>query len=174
MSALSNQPGNKNFLSPLGFKFSIKKTPNINFFVQSVNLPTLSLGTAEVDNPFLKIPFPGDKLAYGTLDVTFKVDEDLSNYLEIHNWLVGIGYPDNFGQRATIEASLPMSGEGVYADLSLIITTSAMNPNYEVTFFDAYPISLAEMSFDSTLTDIDYVTSTVTFAYRIFKISALS
>jgi len=174
MSALSNQPGNKNFLSPLGFKFSIKKTPNINFFVQSVNLPTLSLGTAEVDNPFLKIPFPGDKLAYGTLDVTFKVDEDLSNYLEIHNWLVGIGYPDNFGQRATIEASLPMSGEGVYADLSLIITTSAMNPNYEVTFFDAYPISLAEMSFDSTLTDVDYVTSTVTFAYRIFKISALS
>jgi len=174
MSALSVQPNNKNFLSPLGFKFSIKKAPNINFFVQSVNLPSISLGTVDVENPFLKIPFPGDKLSYGTLDVSFKIDEDLANYFEIYNWLIGIGYPENFGQRANIEASLPMSGEGVYADLSLIIASSSMNPNYEVTFYDGYPINLSELNFDSTLSDVDYLTCTVTFAYRVFKIAALS
>ncbi|NBW58683.1 hypothetical protein EBR43_13085, partial [bacterium] len=82
--------------------------------------------------------------------------------------------PENFGQRANIELAVPMSGEGVYADLSLIVTTSAMNPNYEVTFYDAYPINLSEINFDSTLTDVDYITCTTTFAYRIFKLSLLS
>ena len=176
MSVLDNQPTNKNFLSPNGFKFSIKKSPNVNFFVQSVNLPTFSLGTVDVENPFIKIPFPGDKLTYGQLDVTFKVDEDLTNYIEIYNWLVAIGYPDSFGQRASIEPPNVniISGDGVYTDASLIITNSKMNPNYEVIFKDMYPISLSELQFDSTVTDIDYLTCTSTFAYRIFTINSLS
>ena len=49
MSILDTQPTNKNFLSPLGFRFTIKKAPNLNFFVQSVNIPTLSLGTVDVE-----------------------------------------------------------------------------------------------------------------------------
>lgn len=176
MSALDNQPTNKNFLSPNGFKFGIKKLPNVNFFVQSVNLPSFSLGTVDVENPFIKIPFPGDKLTYGQLDVTFKVDEDLANYLELYNWLVGIGYPDNFGQRGAIEPPNVniVSGEGVYTDAILIITNSKMNPNFQVTFKDLYPINLSELQFDSTVTDIDYLTCTATFAYRIFTISVLS
>ena len=175
MSALDNQPLNKNFLSPNGFKFSIKKIPNVNFFVQSVNLPSFSLGTVDVENPFIKIPFPGDKLTYGQLDVTFKVDEDLSNYLELYNWLVAIGYPDNFGQRGAIEPPNVniVSGEGVYTDAILIITNSRMNANYQVTFKDSYPINLSDMQFDSTVSDIDYITCTATFAYRIFTISQL-
>jgi len=176
MSAFLNQPSNKNFLSPNGFKFSIKKLPNVNFFVQSVNIPSFNLGTVDVENPFIKIPFPGDKLTYGQLNVTFKIDEDLSNYLELYNWLIGIGYPDNFGQRRSIEPpNINLaSGDGVYTDASLVITTSKMNSNFEVTFKDAYPINLSELQFDSTITDIDYITCTATFAYRIFTISQLS
>lgn len=174
MSIVDRQPVNKNFLAPHGFNFQIKKSPHVNFFVQSVNLPTFSLGTVDVENPFIKIPFPGDKLSYGTLDVTYKVDENMENYLEIYNWLIAIGYPDNFGQRSNIESKPAMSGEGVYADLSLIILNSQMNPKFEVTFKDAYPISLSELQFDSTITDVDYLTTTVTFAYRIYTISSLS
>ena len=37
--ALSDQPDNTQFLSPLGFNFGIKKLPTTNYFVQSMNVP---------------------------------------------------------------------------------------------------------------------------------------
>lgn len=174
MSATANQPTNKNFLSPLGFVFQIKKAPNLNFFTQSVSIPSFTLGTVDVENPFVKIPFPGDKINFSALDVTFKVDENLANYREIYNWIVAIGYPDEFLQRQAIEEAGDMSGSGVYSDLSLIITTSNMKPNYEVTFYDAYPYSLTELQFDSTLTDVTYLTCTASFQYRAFKLVKLT
>ena len=76
MSATSNQPTNPSFLSPLGFKMTVKRTPTLNFFVQSVEMPSVSLGQADIETPFSKIPFPGTKLTFGNLQVTFKVDED--------------------------------------------------------------------------------------------------
>jgi hypothetical protein len=42
MSSIDNTPENKNFLSPLNFRFQIKKAPHVNFFVQSVNIPAIS------------------------------------------------------------------------------------------------------------------------------------
>lgn len=173
MSALDNQPTNKNFLSPLGFRFQIKKAPNLNYFVQSVNLPTVSIGTVEIGTPFTKIPFPGDKLTFGQLDVTFKVDEDMANYLEIFNWLIAMGHPDNLTDGASVYNATPMSGNGVYSDLSLVILTSAMNGNKMVNFSDAFPLSISDITFDSTLSDVEYVTATATFAYRRFTLTTL-
>lgn len=173
MTAISNQPSNISFLSPLGFKFTIKKAPHVNFFVQSVNLPSISLGEADVETPFSKIPFPGTKLTFGNLSVTFKVDEDMKNYLEMFNWMKELGFPDNFAQYQSIANRAIYSGEGVFSDITLIILTSAMNPNLEVTFVDCFPVDLSELSFDSTAADVDYLTATVTFANRRFDVKAL-
>ena len=32
-------------------------------------------------------------MTYDNLDITFLVDEKLENYIELHQWLVGIGFP---------------------------------------------------------------------------------
>lgn len=173
MTAISNQPSNISFLSPLGFKFVIKKAPHVNFFVQSVNLPSVSLGEADVETPFSKIPFPGTKLTFGNLSVTFKIDEDMKNYLEMFNWMKELGFPDNFAQYQSIANRSIYTGDGVFSDITLLVTTSAMNPNIEITFFDCFPIDLSELSFDSTSADVDYLTATVTFANRRFDVRAL-
>jgi len=173
MSVLDNQPANKNFLSPLGFKFQIKKTPHLNYFVQSVNLPAVSIGTVEVGTPFTRIPFPGDKLTFGQLDVTFKVDEDMENYTEIFNWMIAMGHPDSLTDSATIYSAPAMSGNGVYSDLSLAILTNGMRGNKMFNFSDAFPINLSDITFDSTLSDVEYVTATATFAYRRFTLASL-
>src|SRR5690606_103637 len=60
MSALDKVPSNNNFLSPLGFHFSVRKLPNVNFFVQRVRIPSISLPPADTPNPFVKIPYSGD------------------------------------------------------------------------------------------------------------------
>jgi len=173
MSAIDNQPTNPSFLSPLGFNLQIKKCPNVNFFVQDVSIPSVSLGTADAETPFTKIPFPGTRLTYGNLLVTFKVDEDMKNYLEIYSWLRAIGFPDNFAQYNNIAGVNLTTGEGVFSDISLLVMTSAMNPNMQVNFYDCFPVDLSELKFDSTSADVAYLTATVAFANRRFDIETI-
>lgn len=173
MSVFDNQPTNESFLSPLGFKLQIKKTPHVNYFIQQVNMPSVTLGTADVDTPFTKIPFPGTKLTFGNLQVTFKVDEDMKNYLEIYQWLRDVGFPDNFAQYQNIAGQGLASGDGVFSDITLVVLSSAMNPNMEVTFYDCFPVDLSSISFDSTSEDVQYVTATATFANRRFDVKPL-
>ena len=42
---LENQISNRNFLSPIGFKFTIAKTPKVDFFCNSARIPEITLGT---------------------------------------------------------------------------------------------------------------------------------
>lgn len=173
MSVFDNQPVNQSFLSPLGFKLQVKKTPTVNYNVQKVNLPSVSLGSADVETPFTKIPFPGTKLTFGNLQVTFKVDEDMKNYLEIYQWLRAVGFPDNFAQYTNMAGAALTSGDGVFSDISLIVLTGAKNPNMEITFYDCFPVDLSSLDFDSTSADVDYITATVTFANRRFEVQQL-
>jgi hypothetical protein len=174
MSAIDNQPTNPSFLSPLGFSLQIKKCPGVNFFVQDVGIPSVSLGTADAETPFTKIPFPGTRLTFGNLQVTFKVDEDMKNYLEIYSWLRAVGFPDNFAQYSSIAGASFATGDGVFSDISLLITTSAKNPNMLVTFYDCFPVDLSELKFDSTSADVEYLTATVAFANRRFDIQQIT
>lgn len=179
---IKSQPLNKNFLSPLGFKFFLKKTPNINWFVQSINIPSVSIQSVSVPSPFVKIPLTGDHIDYGELRVEFKVDEDMANYLEIYNWLIGIGFPDNFKQYKDIAPRVngplsgnvdPLTGDSIYSDATLLILSSNMNPTTEINFIDVFPTAISDIPFDSKLTDVNYITSTVTFAYRKFSVKPL-
>ena len=48
-----------------------------------------------------------------------------------------------------------------------------MNPQINFRFQQVFPISLSAIEFDSTLTDIEYVTADVTFKYDIYEIQNL-
>lgn len=175
MTALTNRPANENFLSQLGFRFVLKRAPHINYFVQRVNIPSISLGTAPVSTPFVEIPLPGTKLTFQPLRVDFKVDENMENYLEIYNWMFSLGFPDNFSQYSPLRgAQAAQLGEGVFSDITLTILNSSMNPNKVITFVDAYPVDLGDVSLDSTDTDVTYASSSVTFAYRKFDVQSVT
>ena len=178
MTAISNIPDNPNFLSPLGFTFTIKKTPNVNYFVQSVNLPSMSLGTSDLETPFVRIPLPGDHITFDPLIISFRVDEDMRNYAEIHNWIKATGFPDNFDQYKSMSpvakfggTGSPMTGETQFSDASLMILNSVRAPVIEVKFYDMYPTNISELSFDTRNTDVDYIEASVTFAYRKYDLN---
>ena len=176
MSAIANQPSNKNFLSPLGFKFFIKKTPNINWFVQAVNLPTIALPDVTISTPFINVPVPGDRVQFSNLEVTFRVDEDMQNYLEIYNWLISAGFPETFQQYKGLDPANSgnrFNQKEIISDATLVIHDSKMNPKTEVTFKDMFPIALSELKFDSSMPDVNYIQSTATFRYTRFTVVAL-
>lgn len=174
MTAITDTPINKNFLSPLGFRFAIKKLPNVNFFVQKANIPGIQIASQPAaGNPFTKIPYAGDHIEYNEFQLTFRVDEDLQNYMEIHNWIKGLGFPEDFKEYADLANQKPMSGLGVKSDASLIITTNGKSPNYECVFEDAFPVNLSDLNFDTTDETVEYIEATATFFYTLYKISAL-
>jgi hypothetical protein len=173
---LLNDPHlNHNFLSPLNFRFILRRAPATEFFIQKINLPGLKLGAPNFANPFVNVPEPGEHLFYDPLNVTFKVDEDLTNYMEIHKWLKHLGKPKNFEEYREVAVEVPqISGEGVKSDISLILMTNIKNPNFSINFIDAFPISLGEIMFDTTTDDIPYLTATATFRYVYYDIESLN
>lgn len=170
---IQSTPTNKNFLSPLGFRFLVKKLPNVNFFAQKANIPGVSLQATEQPNPFVTIPYYGDHMAFNELQVTFRVDEDMKNYLEISTWIRALAFPEDFSEFAALFNKSPASGEGLKSDASLIITTNGKNPNYECVFQDIFPISLSDLVFDTTDEAVNYLEATVEFRYTQYKISGL-
>ena len=88
-------PTNKNFLSPVGFKFVIGRTPNVDYFCQSASIPEVSIGVRDIQTPVKDYVIPGDKMTFGDLNLRFLVNEDLDNYYEIYRWLKGLTNPQH-------------------------------------------------------------------------------
>lgn len=178
MSAVNNI--NRNYLSPINFKLVLQRAPSLKYFLQSASIPGLSFeGSINFTNPFPKIPIPGDHLNYSPLSISFMVDEDLSNYLEIWNWMFNIAGPTTLEPASSVNrfgfnnsvATDPMTA--IRSDIKLMIMTSSKNPNIEVTFKDAMPVTLGELNFSTTATDVTYLESSVTFEYTTYEIVKL-
>ena len=171
--AYDNQIENRNFLSPIGFQFSLNKVPKATFFSNSARIPDISLGTA-IQPVYLKdIDVPGEKLNYGDFSLTFLVDENMENYSILHKWLKRLGFAattedyqklitDKDGQRDPKEA---------FSDGTLQVLSSNFQPIIQVKFIDLFPISLSSLTFDVSDTDIQYFTAEATFRYTIFEIN---
>lgn len=173
MPILTSQPDNINFLSPLGYRFVLKRAPNVVYFVTDITLPSVTLGSVYVPTPFKSIPFPGDHLVHGDLRLTFRIDEDMANYFEIHDWLVGLGKPDSFSQYSALSSQPKGSDKTVVSDATLFVLNSAMEPNIQVDFEDIFPIEIGEIAMTSTDIDVNYITNTVTFKYKTMNIIKL-
>lgn len=175
-NAYKNQIQNRNFLSPVGFKFTLNRAPKVAFFGNTANIPGMTLGVA-VQSTYLKdIDIPGDKIQFNDLTLRFLVDENLENYMEIQNWIRGIGFPENLKEIYDWQRSNPgmdlqeKSQMNLYSDATLTVLTSSNNSNFKVKFLDVFPYSLTDLQFDATDTDIDYLTAEVTFKYTIYDI----
>jgi hypothetical protein len=173
VSPFRNQIQNRNFLSPTGFQFSLSKEPKVSFFCTSARIPEISLQTT-IQPTYLKdIDVPGEKLTYGDLTLRFLVDEDMSNYMAIHNWLTSLGFSEttqDFVDLTTNEQGLKNQLTEQFSDGNLSILNSNYRINSIVKFKDLFPVSLSSLEFDTSATDIQYFTAEATFKYTIYNI----
>ena len=181
VSPFDKQIANRNYMSPVGFKLILTKTPKVDFLCQSANIPQISMGTA-VQPTYLKdIPVPGDKVLYDDLRVRFLVDEKMENYLAIYKWLTGLGYPESLGQFRQLKNDDNRTNKGVidrgdpryfeFSDATLQVLNSNYKPSVLINFKDAFPISLSTLDFDVTTRDYNFFTAEVSFKYTIFNIT---
>lgn len=164
--------GVPNMLSQLGFGLSIKKAPLTSAMAFEVTTPDITAGAAMMPTPFMDQAFAPDKLVYGDVAVSFKIDENLANYTEMLNWIKGITFPNSFQQYAT--ASKAVEGDGIYSDAHLIILNNSGRPALEYTFIDLFPISLSGIRVNSQDSEIEYLAASVMFKIRDFEIKSLN
>lgn len=159
------------FLASLHFEVTIQKLPSVTFMVTAVQIPGLSIGNPMLQTPFVAVPLPGDRIQFDELGISFKVDAIMENWLEIYNWLYGIGFPDQFPERAAIEQSGKI--RELYSDLTLIIQDYHKQPILKFDFVDVLPKSLSGFLANTADTTVNYIESTASFVYRKFTVTQL-
>ena len=174
-----NQITNRNFLSPVGFQFTLQKKPKIDFFCNSANIPGINLGVAMQPTPLKAIPIPGETLTYDDLTLRFMVDEDMENYLEVWNWLNQFGFPRDWGQYQQLlnedeNSKGKQTAISGMSDGTLLVYNSNYNVNLKVEYKDLFPVSLSSIQFDTTSTEINYASALVVFKYTIYDIIKVS
>ena len=147
------------YANGVSFKLAIDKLkfPNVEYTIQTVALPDLSMSGAPFNTPQRNITMAPDKVDYGTFEMTFLVDEYLKNYEEIHDWMLGL---------VTVAEN---SRTNKFRDLTLQVLTSHNNVAREIIFVNAYPTNLSSLPFDTTISDTNYLVASVSFNYSYFK-----
>lgn len=173
MTALDRNPATVNLLTQVDFSLKIKRCPQVEFFAQKINLPGIVADGVEVATPLATIQKNYDHLRFNNLNVTFKVDEQLTNYLEIHNWMRALGPTKDFTGYQNLNRQPKVSGLGLYSDMVLMILDANKNPKFEVTFMNAFPIELQDLNFSSDLRDVEYQTVSASFVYTLYEINKL-
>ena len=189
----TRQPAIMDYASPIQFRFKCSKLPKVEFFCQTANIPGIGLGVADIETSLKSIPFPGDKVNYQDLAISFLVDENLENYKEIHDWIIGLGAPQNHTQFSDLRATSsdrfpgtsssnaitgqatadPLPESGMYSDATLTVLNSKNIAVTEIRFHNIFPTSLGALSYDVKASDVDYLTTSVDFSYMYYEIVQL-
>jgi len=191
-SPLSRQPTKLDYSSPTQFKFTIHQLPKVEFFTTSAAVPGISLNNYEQPTPFKNIPIIGDRLTFEDLTISFIVDEYLENYITIHNWMTGIGFPKSRSQFTAFRntgSNTPNSSAGgntdigvvgsatddnaFYSDATLTILSNKNNPIVEVRYADMFPTSLSALEYNQNTSDVEYITANITFKYKLYEMHTL-
>lgn len=160
---------NNNLLQPSGFKVQInrKKFPNVEFFATSVIHP--SMVASPVEQAFRRvtsIPFAADKLTFSEVVIEVLLDENLTAYKEVYNWMnYIINVNDITPTGATDERP------ATYADIKVAILNSHNNVTNTITYYDCIPVSLGDVPLLSTTGDVQYINCPISFRFSQFEIA---
>ena len=190
----TRQPSKMDYASPVQFRFKCSKLPLVEFFCQTANIPGISLAAASFPTPLKDIPVPGDKVTYQDLAISFLVDENLNNYKEIHDWIIGLGAPQSHTQFSDLRAlssdrfpgttassaatgtsiAKPLPEGGIYSDATLTVLNSKNIVKTEIRFHNIFPTRLGSLSYNVKAADVEYLSVAVDFQYMYYEIVQIS
>ena len=147
-----------NYLNPSSFVLTLDSQTysGAEWTIQTMMLPDVTAEGAPLQYKQINVGRASDKIAFGTFEISYLIDEDLLNYKEIFDWL-----------KSNVETTHTATNH--VRDLTLTIMNSANNVTKQIKFVDAYPTSISSLPFDITTTDVEYLTAVVTFDYSYYE-----
>ena len=192
-SLASKQPSNLDYADPTKFRFQCVKIPKVEYNTIQANIPGVSLTELTQPTRLQQLKIPGNDLTFEDLTITFIVDENLETYQQIHDWMAGLAQVDSdekyralvtdggdrmplSTQTSSTDAGRPtkMTPDGaIFSDGKLIVLSSRNIPVMEINYQDIYPKALSALDYNQNLTDVEYLTASVTFGYKIHTYTTL-
>jgi hypothetical protein len=162
------KPDNINFLGSNYFYFSLTRLPNFQTFVQSANLPMMSSRTINQPISLGTFPkIPAGNYYFDDLQVSFMVNADMKNWIEIYDWMKGIGnLKDNMDNLKYDPGDL----NEIFSDALLMITDSTYKPILKASFKHVFPRSLGGINFNTQTVTTEPVVCSVNFAYSYYEL----
>ena len=188
IGATHRQPEVFDYSQSNQFKVFMPIFPTTEWFVVRANVPSVTLGTADRYTPFVTIQMVGDHITYGDFNLTFIVDENLKNYMEMYNWVKNIGFPfehkqfnkldrPDFSDRSGGQKYNPETDtyskahdSDLYTDIILHIMSSKNNLVATCEIYEAFPTTLGSIEYSQQETDMTYAQCEVGFAYTWFDV----
>ena len=188
----TSQPTVFDYATGTQWRLTFNRIPKTTWFCTAANVPGITLGEASYPTPMADMFITGDKLTFDTLNITFMVDEELQNYRELWDWLVGIGAPKQHSQWRTIlnsgDGAIRTFGtpdtdtrtkttteeSNLYSDSTLIVYNSKNTPKVNVHFKNMFPTSLSALEYSQELTDVEYFKATATFRYLYYEFESVT
>ena len=186
LTDIQNSSPELTYLAPQSFIMVIDRLPTLQYNVQQVNIPTISVGEASW-NTAANINFmPGTTTDYTPFDATFLFDKEAKAYGEILKWMKSTSNADTEESYIDFIKSIKDRGTNIndyrtdttnsfqdlFSDVRVSATDGGGNVITTWTFRNCYPISLDGPQFDFGRQDVDYLTSTVSFRYHYFNFQA--
>ena len=167
---MADLTSNLNYLQPTSYKLTIDREnyPNLEYFAQSVTHPGMIMNPVEMPYKQLSgIPFTGAKLTYNELSANLILDENLSSYDEMYNWMRRLLTQEEIPAIKRIFITKVVT---TYSDIVVSILSSHNNKTKQIKYIDCIPIALGDITFESTATGTEFVTFTISFRFSYFDL----
>ena len=187
----TQQPTVFDYASGTQWRLAFNRLPKTTSFCTAANVPGITLGEAQYPTPMSDMFVTGDKLTFETLNITFLVDEELQNYRELWDWIVGIGSPVNHSQWETTlskgdgairsfatpdadpRTKSTYEESNLYSDSTLIVYNSKNMAKVNVQFKNMFPTSLSSLEYSQEPTDVEYFKASATFRYLYYEFETI-
>jgi len=138
-------------------------------------VPGVSMGEIPVPTPFVEKYSPGEKAIYDILNVTFVLDEELRSWMEIHDWIRAMTFPENFEEYAQLPKLNKFSNKPnpQFSDATLTVYSSSFTPYYRFKFIDVFPSSLSSFILSTQDTPDTIMTADASFRFTYYNIEKL-
>lgn len=180
MAAITRNPTNRDLLQTTKFRLNFSRLPGVTYFCQTANLPGISLTEVTYPTPFIDLFVPGEKAIYDTFNITFMINEDLEDWIQIHDWLRAMTFPKEFKEYADLKKLSQISFNQArnkmppqYADGILTIYSNKNNPRFRIQFKDLFPTTLSSIQFSALDSAENIPTADCTFRYSYYNIEKL-
>lgn len=150
-----------NLLTSNRASFDLVGFPQFSASVTSFQLPEISLTEINVPTKYNTGKEAGTQVEFTQLSVDFLVDEDLSNWLEIYNWIISLGMPKDHAQYRGVNDR--------HSDGSLIVYSSHNNVQNKFKFYELFPLSLSGIEFTEEDSEAIYRKATATFSLLYYE-----
>jgi hypothetical protein len=157
---METQIENYNIAIQSNFKLIIPDAAGINYFLQSCNLPSVDMGPIESPYTNKEAFVPGNKVTFSPLNTQIILDEDFANYIYLHDWLSS--FTDDAIWRELTK------------DLKLHILSANKHTLLIFTFVHAWPFSIGDISFTSSIGTAQNIVFETSFRYQYFEYNIVS